>query len=204
MNSTRRDINQISFIGQNLSLDFCNTVGWHATDDPKEWLHNYETLVRWSILAKIIPVDNGEMLIQEALSKKEEAMDVYRNAIALREVIYRLYVSIINGTSAEQADMDRLNQYIGKAFSRLKLQKRGSAFELSFQESIELDSVLCPLVQSVSTLLTSLDLSKLKQCEGGGCGWLFLDTSKNRSRRWCSMDDCGNRAKARRHYKKIR
>jgi predicted RNA-binding Zn ribbon-like protein len=60
------------------------------------------------------------------------------------------------------------------------------------------------LAQATAALLTSPELSRLRLCEGAGCGWLFLDLSPNRSRRWCAMASCGNRAKARRHYARRR
>jgi predicted RNA-binding Zn ribbon-like protein len=62
--------------------------------------------------------------------------------------------------------------------------------------------MLAPIVKSAADLLLSDMLDRVKQCEGDPCGWLFLDTSRNRSRRWCSMEDCGNRAKARRFYQR--
>ncbi len=56
------------------------------------------------------------------------------------------------------------------------------------------------MLWSAADLLTTAELALVGECAGEGCSWLFLDTSRNRSRLWCSMEDCGNRAKARRHY----
>ena len=66
----------------------------------------------------------------------------------------------------------------------------------------ELDQVLWPILISASEMLTSPDMERIGICEGDGCGWLFNDQNRNRSRKWCDMADCGNRAKARRFYKK--
>jgi len=66
----------------------------------------------------------------------------------------------------------------------------------------ELDDVLAPVVESAAALLTSPDLSRVRECESETCGWLFIDRSRNRSRRWCDMTVCGNRAKVRRHYQR--
>ncbi|MER7245539.1 CGNR zinc finger domain-containing protein [Kribbella sp. NPDC000426] len=57
---------------------------------------------------------------------------------------------------------------------------------------------------AVWRLFEDEDLGRLRQCGDDGCGWLFLDRSKNGSRRWCSSADCGNRARARRHYERAR
>jgi predicted RNA-binding Zn ribbon-like protein len=67
-----------------------------------------------------------------------------------------------------------------------------------------LDVMLWPVVQSAGELLTSAQIVQVRECAGDTCSWLFLDTSKNHSRRWCDMKDCGNRAKAKRHYARSR
>src|ERR671930_579256 len=65
------------------------------------------------------------------------------------------------------------------------------------------DDVLAPVVWSAAELLTSGPLERVRECPGDDtCGWLFLDTSRNGSRRWCDMRTCGNRAKARRYYRR--
>jgi predicted RNA-binding Zn ribbon-like protein len=62
-----------------------------------------------------------------------------------------------------------------------------------------------PVVRSAAELLTSPHLlDRLGQCADPQCGWLFLDTSKSRTRKWCDINDCGNRAKQRRFQKKKR
>jgi predicted RNA-binding Zn ribbon-like protein len=66
----------------------------------------------------------------------------------------------------------------------------------------KLDWILNPVIRSAADLLISEEFSRIKKCADPTCGWLFLDISRNRSRRWCDMRDCGNRAKASRFYKK--
>ena len=68
----------------------------------------------------------------------------------------------------------------------------------------ELESLIWPVAKSAADLLTSERLERVRECAGGTCGWLFIDASKNHSRRWCDMRDCGNAAKAKRHYHKKR
>ena len=63
-----------------------------------------------------------------------------------------------------------------------------------------MDLFLDPIIKSAADLLVSPELKRVKQCADDACGWLFMDKSRNNSRRWCSMKDCGNRAKAHRHY----
>ena len=79
----------------------------------------------------------------------------------------------------------------------------GASVEFSGDEDA-LECMLCPVVRDAADLLTSRELERVGRCADERCGWLFVDTSRNRSRRWCSMESCGNRAKARRHYRKSR
>ena len=72
------------------------------------------------------------------------------------------------------------------------------------ERSTPIEAVLGPISLSAITILTQGDLSRIKQCQGEKCGWLFFDTSKNKSRRWCEMEICGNRAKQRRHSARAR
>jgi predicted RNA-binding Zn ribbon-like protein len=72
------------------------------------------------------------------------------------------------------------------------------------KQSDALDRMLWPVARSAADLLTSDHLNRVHQCGGKDCTWLFVDTSRNHSRQWCDMGDCGNRAKARRFYQRTR
>ncbi len=84
--------------------------------------------------------------------------------------------------------------------------RRGRGFIWDWQDDPEpaLDRVLWPIIRSAAQLLIADELSRLKLCDADDCGWLFVDGSRNRSRRWCDMSDCGNRAKARRYRERQR
>ncbi len=78
------------------------------------------------------------------------------------------------------------------------------SYEWRWEDGLKLESVLWPIAMSAADLLVSANVAKVRECEAGDCYWLFLDNSRNRSRRWCSMEACGNREKARRHYQRHR
>ena len=99
------------------------------------------------------------------------------------------------------ADLDALNATLARALPHLRIVPEADAYAWNWAgEEDALDSMLWPVARSAGDLLTSDELKRVGECQGDGCGWLFLDMSRNRSRRWCDMGDCGNRAKARRHY----
>jgi len=189
-----------------LCLDFANTAAWHAAARPEESLKSYEDLVAWCRRADLVDTGGAERLLREARRRPAAAAAALRRAISLREVIYRIVVSIMRGRTPEPADLDVFNRALGSALrcSRV-VPGRGGLLWTWKDDDRALDAMLRPIVESAADLLTSERRRRIGQCaDDRGCGWLFLDATKNRSRRWCAMGDCGNRAKARRHYLRTR
>jgi len=105
-----------------------------------------------------------------------------------------------------EVDLAVLNKALRRTIRGGRLVRSDERFVWEWDVDEEaLDSLVGPIALSAAGLLTSLAYKRVGQCEDDrGCGWLFLDTSKNHSRRWCDMNDCGNRAKQRRHYARTR
>lgn len=189
-----------------LSLDFANTADWHASEYPVESLTSYSELVRWSEHAGILTEHQKQRLLDTAERHSADAISVLERAIALREVIYRIFAAISHEQPPQANDLAAFNSELSKALaqSRITQAAEGFAWELTADNEHALDRMLWPVVHDAAGLLTSKELDRVGQCADDKCGWLFVDTSRNRSRRWCSMKDCGNRAKARRHYQRMR
>jgi predicted RNA-binding Zn ribbon-like protein len=198
-------------IGGHPSLDFVNTVGAWVSDPERksltgykesvlrEKLNNYGDLVAWSRVAGLLTETAATQLLGLAQGQPGAASAVVKRALKLRESLYRLCKSVVEDWTPDLADLERLNQELTIARSHQRLVSTGSKFGWNWVETGEsLDAVLWPLALSGAELLSSGDLSRLRQCGGEECGWLFLDTSRNRSRQWCEMSDCGNLAKVRR------
>lgn len=189
-----------------LCLDFANTAEWHASDHPEEHLNRYSDLIDWAQQVGILTDREAQRLSQEAARRPADAAAVFERAIALREAIYRIFSTVAGGGSAETTDLATLNAALSGAlvWSQIVPTAHGFAWGWSDDENA-LERMLWPVARSAAELLTSQELNRVGVCaDDRGCGWLFLDTSRNRSRRWCDMKDCGNRAKARRHYKRKR
>jgi predicted RNA-binding Zn ribbon-like protein len=189
-----------SLIAGSLCLDFVNTVGGLRGGQAREYLPTYADLVRWSQQAGLLPGDAADRLL-EAADRGDEAQAVYARAVALREALYRLFVQLLDGTEPAPADLTTLNAELARALAHLALRfapEEGFAWQWVGAEGA-LDRMLWPVARSAVDLLLSPTVRALHQCAGATCGWLFLDTTKNRSRRWCDMASCGNRTKVRRH-----
>jgi predicted RNA-binding Zn ribbon-like protein len=133
----------------------------------------------------------------------QEGSAVIRDAIQLREAIYRIVSTVAGGLAVAEQDLVIFNRYLGTAMQSSEIIQQEHDFVWNTKGDPEnLGRILNPLVRSAADLLVAPELRRVKKCGDPACGWLFLDTSRNLSRRWCDMRDCGNRAKASRFYKK--
>jgi predicted RNA-binding Zn ribbon-like protein len=188
-----------------LCLDFANTVDWHASDKPTENLNTYLDLLNWSLEKGLISDLEAKSLHKQAALHSDQAQAKHEQAIELREAIYNIFSDGINGNVARPADLDILNGWLTAGASHLKLNSVEKGFTWSWSDDeTSLEQMLWWVALSAARLLASENLALVGKCaDDRGCGWLFFDTSRNHSRRWCAMKDCGNRAKSRRHYGKI-
>lgn len=189
------------WLGGRTCLDFANTVTWAGTELLNERLGAYGDLVEWGERADILNETAARRLRRAARSDPDGATAALGDAHALRRAIHEIIGARAEGREPERGAADALNRFLGRALGRLRLGVEGDACSWVFvDEGDELDRVLWPVAWSTASLLTSDDALLVRQCASQRCGWLFVDRSRNRSRRWCDMKSCGNSAKARRHY----
>lgn len=189
---------------QRLCLDFANTANWHASEQPVEELTSYAELVGWAVRVGLLSADRGARLLGAAAQQPADARAALAQAVDLREAIYRIFSAIAAGRTPEPADLTLLNNWFAHGLGRLQVTQTAGSFDWRWQgaDSV-LEGMLWPVAHSAAELLISAELDRVKECaDERGCGWLFFDSSRNRSRRWCSMDSCGNLAKVRRHRRK--
>ncbi|MGM7722214.1 CGNR zinc finger domain-containing protein [Metabacillus sp. Hm71] len=197
--------NTYMMVGERLCMNFINTVSWReSTEKRSDRFTSYAKLVDWSIHADVLTERQAQKLIIISEEKPAESAHVLDRAIELREVMYRIFRTISIKQKPPQEEIELFNVFVRQYYQLLQLSQEKDHFLLEFKCSKNpLEGMLPPILQSAVDLLVSKsDLKRVKRCEGDLCGWLFYDTSRNRSRRWCSMADCGNRAKARRFYQK--
>jgi predicted RNA-binding Zn ribbon-like protein len=188
-----------------LCLEFANTAEWHASDQPQESLTSYPELVSWSQGVGILSDQKARLLLQAATRDPLQAIETLEHAIALREAIYHIFSAAARSLRPDSADLDVLNHALAQAMAQARLIPANDSFGWGWADEDALDQMLWPVVWSAASLLTAQELHRVGECaDERGCGWLFLDMSRNRSRRWCDMKDCGNRAKARRFYHRRR
>ncbi|MBI1730388.1 ABATE domain-containing protein [Candidatus Acetothermia bacterium] len=181
-----------------LSLDFANTMGWHASEHPVEKLHSYHDVLTWSANVGLITGEEKSQLSRASKSHAKQALQVYNKSIELREALYRIFSAFTMKKRPDASDLEIFNKALVESLSHLRVGYDRGKFRWEWADAKNsLEQILWPVVRSAAELLNSEDLERVGRCEDDrGCGWLFLDTSHNRTRRWCGTS-CGNRAKVR-------
>jgi predicted RNA-binding Zn ribbon-like protein len=175
-------VDELPIIGGALCLDLVNTTGFRAGGTPRERLLTQADLSVWSHRVGLAG--------RATVARTRE----------LRELLYAIFRPVAEGAEPPPDAVARLSDWWRAERSRRALVSRDGRFELQLElGDNDRDAMLWPIVASAVDLLTSDRLAKLKRC--GECDWLFLDETKNGTRTWCKKD-CGDRARARRHYRK--
>lgn len=193
------------FVAGRLCLDFLNTLSNRADEVPTERLGDYKELVRWAADAGVVDDGTAAALVREGCENPEAARRVLMRAVRVREAMYGIFAAIRIGATPPSEDMVLFNRELAAALSNVRVDiAHPATFEASWSPEPRLDRPLWPVLRSAADLLVAGDLSRVKSCASHSCEWVFLDESRNRSRQWCQMEVCGNRAKARRHYARSR
>lgn len=188
------------------ALDFVNTVDWRGDAQRREdRLGDFADLVRWARQAALVSAAESRALGAAAGRDPRSAGRAIQRARRLREVLGRIFDARSGGRRPTARDLRRFNACLGAALRRRRIEARGTRCDWGWMapDGPPLDAFLSPLVLAAAELLTSPWQVRIRACAADGCGWLFLDTSRSGRRRWCSMQSCGNRAKARRFYARV-
>jgi predicted RNA-binding Zn ribbon-like protein len=186
--------------GGALCLDFCNSGQEIRGGGDEEWITSFADLIDWLEAAEAIGAKQAARLRAAGERSPKAARELWRRALELREAIARVFLARTEGRQAEGSDLHLLDSEYARTaqFARLSATDDGFAWTLD-SSADTLDAALRPLVESAVQLLTSDRLARLRRCGNSTCYWLFLDETKNCSRRWCEMASCGNVMKVRRH-----
>jgi predicted RNA-binding Zn ribbon-like protein len=187
-----------------LCLDFTNTVQTRPLSEKVDLIKSYGDLLSWAHQATILTPGEAAGLAETARQRPRAAAGALAQALSIREALYGIFSALAAGLPAPALDLQTVNKAIGKAMNRAGLSASAAGgFEWGWPDApIGVDRVAWWVVRSAAELLTSEDLTSVRECAGYDCGRLFMDGTKNRSRRWCAMASCGNRAKGRRHYER--
>jgi predicted RNA-binding Zn ribbon-like protein len=192
VDTSGRAVSTVPLEGGHLALDFVNTVGGPRDEPPSpadELLVAYEDVAVWSARTGVISERDARSLRAVARRDEKAARRALRRAIELRELLYPIFRALADGKEPPAELLDRLRDAEREALAEARLTRSNGTLEWGWPRPRELTDPLRPIVHAAVELLTEGPLDRLKTC--AGCRWVFLDKSRNRSRRWCSMDECG-------------
>jgi predicted RNA-binding Zn ribbon-like protein len=183
-----------------LCLDYANTLAWRGSA-PEESLKSAADLFGWCVGSGVTPERIARRLRARGDAHPPRAAKLLSDALALREAIYRIFHCVGAESAPADADLMLLNDALARAPKRTRVGRSGREFGWRVDGlGPDAASLLAPVLWSAADLLVGTNRARVRYCANDRCRWLFLDQSKNRTRRWCSMQSCGNRAKAHRHY----
>ncbi len=191
----------IGDVGAGICLAYANSLSWRGRATPIETLHDFSDLLTWAAGSAGLGTEAVRELEQWAREHPGPAAALFSDAIALREVIYRIFAALASGAPVADQDLAALNEGLAEAPGRGRLARDGDSYAWRIEPGeITAPVLLAPVLWSAGDLMVSERLRRVRLCANEDCLWLFLDESKAGTRRWCNMAACGNRAKARRHY----
>src|ERR1700730_1299330 len=187
-----------------LALDFANTLdNRYDPERLRELLPTYERFLVFARQSEIITGQQARKLLAE--TNEGAARRTLEQVIEFRETLYLLFWSVATGQAPDRSRLRVLNRFLADARVPDAIVWRKPEFIRSWRDLAESPGgPLWPVINAAANLLTSADRHHVRECNAETCRWLFLDRSKNHSRRWCDMQVCGNRSKARRFQARLR
>ncbi|NWA28166.1 CGNR zinc finger domain-containing protein [Pseudomonas gingeri] len=185
-----------AFVAGHLVLDFLNTVDFGGRGSSHNRLTSYSTVLTWALAANLINEAEFDLLSSEAEVAPYESEKALADLVSWREAAFRSLAILIQNEGPPEDDWKTIELSIQKAISTaaLRFHESGTVRWGTTPSSLGLETIGQRLALGLNELLSGALVAKIKQCEG--CTWLFIDTSKNHKRRWCSMATCGSRTKA--------
>ncbi len=181
-------------IGGELCFDFANTVSWRNRKSPHEWLDSFENLSIWCQLVGILDEFEAKHLVHTLTNTRKTGSGTLSELYSLREAIFNIFTAVADKKKPSEKDISHLNAFFKEKIEKQKILYNGSEFHMAWRKNLPpYEKIVHHIYDSVIYVMTQIDLTRVKKCSS--CEWLFHDISRNRSRRWCVMEDCGNRNK---------
>ena len=189
--------NGFELVSGHPALDFVNTLDWRFRESgPEELIHDYDYLLRFATQSGLLTPGQTQPIRRAATSRT--VSEALGSALELREAISQIFYAIMDGVPPPTVAIKKFNQHLHAAESNRNMVWSRSRLVPSWLSKSDPNLPVWLIAQSASDLLSTDAVNSIRACADPQCRWLFLDTSKNHSRRWCDMKVCGNRMKARR------
>ena len=185
-------------------LDLANTEAFRGTGHEADLLHSYDMLIAWSLAAGALQPAEAAPLLRAAAEAPHVAAEHLERVRELRRVIHVVMQSVAQRMEPPVAALATLNAFLAESQVHGQIVRSNGDFEVRFRPEDDMALPIWRLTDSAARLLLSRGHTNVRECPGRECGWLFLDTTKNHSRRWCDSADCGNKTRVRAYTERQR
>jgi predicted RNA-binding Zn ribbon-like protein len=193
-----RRAGSIARISGHPALDFANTAGWHASDERSEWLTSYDEWLAWLRAGSTLPASALRALAADSARDAARSQRALKRVLDHRELVYRVFTAVAHDRTPADVDLAAMHRARVDALGAADPRWQRGRYTLDWSRNAsDLLAPLHPLMLAATELLESSRTERLRQCGNHPCGWLFLDQSKNGTRRWCSSAECGNASRVR-------
>jgi predicted RNA-binding Zn ribbon-like protein len=195
---------RFEFIAGALCLDFANTIHNSRAQEKEKELRAISDVLQWAKEAGLLLSAEHDRLAVHYDRNPYEAAAALAESTAIRDLLLSIFTGVAMGRSVASQHLSELNSALAQAPGLLRVHKNSKRIEMEWKSAAGqgLPQVLFAVLTSAAELLAGDRLGRIRECASADCTWLFVDESRNRSRRWCDMSACGNRMKARRHYQR--
>ena len=191
------------YIGGDIAADFANTKSGRYEASGHDHVQTYADVVEFARQAGALKPSEAKLLLAEARSRPERATQIHRRSVALREAIWRTFSRIAAGKEPAREDVDAIGAEAADALGHARVVKTGDGYGWEWSDTADLARPLWPIARAASDLLTNPeDRSMLRECSDDTCAWVFVDRTRNHSRRWCDINTCGSRNRVREFRKR--
>jgi predicted RNA-binding Zn ribbon-like protein len=192
---------KFSLIANNLFLDFVNTLKMR-NGEPFETLETCSDFVAWTVAAKLVEINEAKELM-EKWGEEISTNKSLRETVKFRNLLREMAENIVEEKKISQLTIKAINEKLKKTNGYTEIVRNENGFEKRFRFDLsEPGKLLQPMAESAADFLCYGNFELLRKCEGSACVLYFYDTTKNHRRRWCSMNSCGNKAKAAAFYQR--
>jgi predicted RNA-binding Zn ribbon-like protein len=197
--SKTRSIGTMTIDGGCVCFNFVNTVHSRVEEDKYDYLNSYDDLIEWMKKIKLLPAEKLKDLKKLAAWDNKAAEKALIKIKKQRELLYNFFSPVIHNMGPEDTVVKSINKTLSDSLSALSFNYKNGKLKLELNNSSsDFYEPLKIIYKDVFDIIIAIPQNRLKECKA--CGWLFLDKSKNNSRTWCSMQNCGSLEKAKRYY----
>lgn len=199
-----RGIAGVRIVGGHEALDLVNTVSSRRGPPGTDYLASYGDLLLWATRQGLLDDECAGMLGEAARARPAEAASALLRAKRLRECLWMIWMAVRDGTAPAKGDLGLLTREVLAAQRARALTWSEGGCAWSWTGAAGLDAVTARVALAAADLLAGGHLRRVRECAGRNCGWLFLDKTRNGTRRWCTAEECGSLARVTRFRAKHR